>query len=528
VAFGGHHTRKQPANAVLKARHGTVTRETLPTCCLAETQGTPWADAGKQAHAVDTILHFLDDFVTTAVCCGRSVFAWGAKTARPVLKGTRIEVTPHHRLRKVPPSQGLPDGAAINQEIRMNPKSLAKYAVLCCAILIVVTASAAGQAGHLDNTFGNSGIARQQTVVNQTTNFYSVGGAVIQSDGKIVVVGGVPGSTSFTVPAVLRFLSNGGLDKTFGSNGIFVLPNSFGSFASGAIQTDGKILIGTSAAGPNAEVDRLTTSGHLDSSFGSGGRVSFNLTALLGMALQPDGGILASLQSIIGGTPKVTRLLSNGSTDTSFGTNGFAFPPGGAGALEVLGNGDILVFGGLISRLTSFGAMDPTFGVNAQLLAPTSGHASAANGDILVAGTLISEPTVPTAGLSVFAYHSIGIGDPAFGRNGGVLTAFAGFPMVTAEGLSLESTGDIVELGTVATRLTGAFGLVRYTSLGQIDTTFGSSGIVTTSFGNNATVTASAIGIQSDDKVVVAGTVSMALLHGQFSTSLVVARYLAK
>ena len=98
---------------------------------------------------------------------------------------------------------------------------------------------------------------------------------------------------------------------------------------------------------------------------------------------------------------------------------------------------------------------------------------------------------------------------------------------MTASGLGLESTGDIVELGTVSTRTTGAFGLVRYTPTGQLDTGFGSGGTVTTSFGTiNATVTAGAIAIQSDDKIVVAGTVLTSGLHGQFNTELVVARYL--
>jgi hypothetical protein len=46
------------------------------------------------------------------------------------------------------------------------------------------------------------------------------------------------------------------------------------------------------------------------------------------------------------------------------------------------------------------------------------------------------------------------------------------------------------------------------------------------SFASNATVAASAVAIQSDDKIVVAGTVSTVALHGEFHTSLVVARYL--
>lgn len=80
----------------------------------------------------------------------------------------------------------------------MKVKSLRKYAVLCCCtILSVVTAFAAGQAGRLDNSFGNGGISTQQSVVLQTNNFYSVGAVAIQGDGKIVVVGGAPGNNDF-------------------------------------------------------------------------------------------------------------------------------------------------------------------------------------------------------------------------------------------------------------------------------------------------------------------------------------------
>ena len=409
----------------------------------------------------------------------------------------------------------------------MNSKFAKKYAVLfCCAMLFVVTVSASGQAGKLDPTFGIGGITTLQNVVTGNTNFFAVGAVAVQSDGKIVVAGGVPGKNGFTVPAVLRFLSNGGPDKSFGANGTVVPPNRFGSYSTAAIQPDGKILVATNG-GVDGELDRFTSAGKLDSSFGSQGAVIFKFSSLTGIALQPDGRILAGVQSFIVVGARVARLLANGSFDTSFGTNGFAFPPGGTGTLEVLSTGEILVFGRLVSRLTSSGAIDPEFGVSGQLMAPNSGHALAANGDILAAGSLVSDPTVPSSAFATFAYQNVGIGDPAFGKNGGASTTFSGFPTVTVAGLGLESSGAIVELGTAATRSLGAFGLVRYTPQGQLDSSFGSGGTVTTSFGSSV-ATASAIAIQSDDKIVVAGTLLKGELHGQSETALVVARYLGK
>jgi uncharacterized delta-60 repeat protein len=410
----------------------------------------------------------------------------------------------------------------------MNSKVVSKHALLqCCVGLLAITASAFGQAGQLDPTFGQGGIASQQALITNNSNSYSVGSVAIQSDGKVLVAGGVPGANNFTVPALLRFLSNGNLDKTFGTTGIALLPDNLGGLGFLAIQPDGKIVVATGVNSSNGEVARYTTAGNLDSTFGSGGVVTFSLTAISGLALQPDGRILVSEEPlIINPASEVERLLSDGGVDTSFGTNGFAFPAGGNGALQVLASGEILVYGGLVSRLTSTGAIDTQFGVSGQLLAPTGGHALAANGDILAAGSLVSDPTVPSSGLAAFAYQSVGIGDPAFGTNGGVSTPFANFPRVSAAGMALEPTGSIVEIGTVSSTTQGAFGLVRYTAQGQLDNTFGSGGTVTTSFGSGTTPIVSAIAIQSNDKIVVAGTVGSFAAHGQFNTSLVVARYL--
>jgi hypothetical protein len=93
----------------------------------------------------------------------------------------------------------------------------------------------------------------------------------------------------------------------------------------------------------------------------------------------------------------------------------------------------------------------------------------------------------------VSRYFGMGATDAKFGTHGGVLTALAGFPTIATSGLGVQSSGDIVVLGTAiaSSVVPHVFALVRYTPTGQLDNTFGANGTVTTSFGNiNATALA--------------------------------------
>ena len=65
-----------------------------------------------------------------------------------------------------------------------------------------------------------------------------------------------------------------------------------------------------------------------------------------------------------------------------------------------------------------------------------------------------------------------------------------------------------------------SFALARYLSTGKLDTTFGTGGLVTTSFGSTTTAAISALVIQTDGKIVAAGSDS--------AGNLVVARYLGQ
>lgn len=82
-------------------------------------------------------------------------------------------------------------------------------------------------------------------------------------------------------------------------------------------------------------------------------------------------------------------------------------------------------------------------------------------------------------------------------------------------------SGDIVAGGSATSGASHAsFALARYLSTGKLDSTFGNQGLTTTSFGSSTTAGISAMAIQVDSNIVVAGSDSA----GEF----VVARYLGQ
>ena len=111
---------------------------------------------------------------------------------------------------------------------------------------------------------------------------------------------------------------------------------------------------------PNAgfHLARYSSSGALETAFGTGGNVTVNLgtapahSEQTAFTLQPDGKLLIGTHQ--DGSPVVMRYNQNGTLDTSFGTNGVAtivdltggsYQPryGSVGAIAVLGSGQIVV-----------------------------------------------------------------------------------------------------------------------------------------------------------------------------------------
>jgi uncharacterized delta-60 repeat protein len=217
--------------------------------------------------------------------------------------------------------------------------------IFSASILSARTAS--GQAGALDLTFGNGGTT--------ITNFGSSGIGLIdalqvQSNGDILVLV-VAGANN----EVARYTSTGALDPTFGNNGIAVLSPSLGSMTQ---QPNGQIVLAgtvSNSTGNFLAVSRLNTNGTQDTTFGTGG---VGLASLgnrgtnVGEAVlvQTNGKIIVcqTLEPTGRRQPFQTmlaRFTSTGQLDTTFGTGGTVVATGAEGctAIAELSDGSYLI-----------------------------------------------------------------------------------------------------------------------------------------------------------------------------------------
>jgi len=201
----------------------------------------------------------------------------------------------------------------------------------------------------------------------------------------------------------------------------------------------------------------------------------------------------------------VTVYGPPGSVDTSFGGQGKAVVPVGAGddyayAVAVDTSGRVLVAGraaeGLgdfaLVRLDRDGTLDPTFGTGGKVTTDFAGGADTAyavavqaDGKIVVAGA--AAVTGTGQDFAVARYLDSGALDPTFGAAGKVTVAF-GPDSDTAYALLLQPDGKIVLGGdsNQGSSTTGVdFALARFDATGALDPTFGTGGKVTTSVAAN-------------------------------------------
>jgi uncharacterized delta-60 repeat protein len=293
----------------------------------------------------------------------------------------------------------------------------------------------------------------------------------IQADNKIVVAGSTDARNDSNF-AVVRYTMLGALDTSFGDDGI-VLTDFGGNdqVAAVVIQADGKIVVaGSSDTGGSTDVAlaRYLSNGTLDGSLSGDGRLTTDFSSgsedqAQAMILQPDGKIVV------------------------------------AGATYTIDDFDFDV---ALARYTASGTLDPSFSGDGKLTTDLGGIL-----DMAAALVIQSDGKLVAAGrnddsFALARYTASGTLDPSFSGDGKVTTAFGDEGMSSAYGLALLPDGKLVAVGQVTDN--GDMALARYTSSGQMDSSFSGDGRLTTDFGGNDR--GMAVVIQADGKIVVAGS----------------------
>jgi uncharacterized delta-60 repeat protein len=220
--------------------------------------------------------------------------------------------------------------------------------------------------GTLDPTFGSGG----KRVVDFGGDNESVYGAALQPDGKIVLAG-----DSGLQPAVARLKANGALDTTFDGDGKKTFSwGALGRATAVVVAPNGKILLGgfSGPEGGNVQVARLKANGALDTTFATGGIATIDFGGDdfgEAMVRQADGRIVVAGRSSAAGAV-VARLRATGALDPDFGGDGRVTLPGGGSVSAVLVQPDrkIVVAGNAstsammtVTRLMPNGSPDTTF-----------------------------------------------------------------------------------------------------------------------------------------------------------------------
>ena len=287
--------------------------------------------------------------------------------------------------------------------------------------------------------------------------------------------------------------------------------------------------------------------GTLDPSFGGDGKITFDVEGvnkpdqIEDILVLPDHKIVAvgSIYdpiNIPGHDYVIARFNTNGSLDSSFGIGGVLMVPFNLGgddndrafAVDRYSDGKLLVVGSVdtgvgtskvgILKIETNGTLDHTFGTGGRMSVTVGGSGAADRGvavKILPDGKAIVGVATETGGDMDFAFlkiSSFGGTDSTFGDNGKKIVSFnyGGQNWDEIRDIAIQADGKILGVGSVQYSSEFDFGIVRLTAAGQLDTTFDLDGKWTYGFDNGSEKNdyGEAVSVQSDGKIVVAGTIS--------------------
>jgi uncharacterized delta-60 repeat protein len=404
------------------------------------------------------------------------------------------------------------------------------YLLISCILPLFVIA----QNPVRDSTFSFDGHVATTVGLNNE----AATSVVVQSDRKIIA-GGTQTDHPIYGPqqfALVRYLTDGSLDTSFGSGGKVIssfLSQNFCNVVK--LQPDEKILTAGQAS-TGICIARYLSNGNLDSAFGVNGftTVVGALTRSINdLEILPGGKVIAAGIVSIGGVsdygPLLIQFNSDGSIDTNFGINGFADPVSGFTSVSVrkilVQNDGKFVIGGscrfdpgtgevnqlFLMRCESTGNIDSTFGINGVATYPSALNindmAFDANANIVAVGEIGTNPQGTSGNVVVLRFLPDGSEDNSFGTNGSTtvnVDSYADY----ANAIVIDPNGGIL-LGGSYFNFSGGSGtdcmIIRFLQNGLVDTTFGDDGVFKTGV-SSGTDMIQDMAITPDYKIVVSGS----------------------
>ncbi|MEO7210155.1 MAG: hypothetical protein ABIY35_04340, partial [Chitinophagaceae bacterium] len=396
------------------------------------------------------------------------------------------------------------------------------------SLLFVSNENLIAQAGTLDQTFGVGGIVVEDTYSGDS---YSL----MTPDSKILIIGQYQG-VGFD-----RFNSDGSHDESFGINGHFSISLNGKlvgpEYKTFALLNDGRIICAARYFPGGGITDigiiRCFSDGRLDSSFGINGFDSLhidNLNTATGLVIQPDGKIVIS-----GDAQKneyneqntfICRYMPDGGLDPTFGENGIVmshYTNATTTTSLILRPEGKLVRGSNYNlyndhssyMLESFnidGSIDDSFGENGTAKYVFGmGESGVWNnymymielqpdGKIVCTGETGQDQDIKMA---LCRFNITGSIDVSFGDGGGTIIPYRNTDVHSYE-LCFQPDGKIITIASANTNPFTGILLIRYTTSGLLDPSFGENGISSV-YNDTANINASSVHILSDGKILTTG-----------------------
>jgi uncharacterized delta-60 repeat protein len=394
----------------------------------------------------------------------------------------------------------------LNSKQSLTLLAIIKQLVACVATSLISSFAAIAVPGDLDPTFGNAG--RVTTTIAGFSD-YRARAIQVQSDGKAVVAGTcaktVAASVSYGV-CLVRYNVNGSTDNTFGESGqAFVAVDWSARTVRLSITPNGRLLLAGSGSG--VKLLRLNSTGSVDAAFGTNGVLDVELidgvvSRAADIATTGSGGFVLAAHCSVESVDRYcsARFSEDGVREASHVVPLMVAYSRGtvderAPITLSLANGKLVVSGtcwhlnvirSCVAQIDASGAIDASFGTSGVAFVDmpngvnfyVNATARQSDGKLLVGGFCVG--SFNNYDFCVARLSASGQLDTTFAAGGKlVLSAYTeGDDLIAA--ILVQSDQKIILTG-LCTGHVGVVGdgtcVVRLTTAGTLDPTFGQSGI---------------------------------------------------